>query len=204
MHCKVDAKLFLQKEFVFIISNSRTHKPAFHHSKSPKFLQSCSSHLFSSASTETTDSCHTVVAKMSRSKPISDARDLFKGTAEGLKTVSDTLSSYYSDQRDRDQRMNAAETARQKSQTPTSTTSVYPTSNPAYKPWSEKVANTVDSLYSRAYDSLLNVNLHEFNPLHDATVCRICMRVDRRYIYYMISMPLRFFYCLRVISRESN
>lgn len=141
---------------------------------------------------------------MSWSKPISDARDLFKGTAEGLKTVNDTISSYYSNQRDRDQRMNAAETARQKSQTSTSTTSAYLTSNPAYKPWSEKVADTVNSLYSWASDSLLNVNLHEFSRLHDATVCRICMRVDRRYIYYMSSMPLRFFYYLRVISRESN
>lgn len=136
------------------------------------------------------------------SETSSDARDLFQGTADGLKTVNDTISSVYSDKRVRDQRMNAAETARRQSQT--STMPASSTDNPAYKPWAEKVQSTVDGLYSRASDSLLNVNLHPFYQLHDATVCRICMRVDRRYKYYMSSMTLRFFYCLRVISRESN
>lgn len=127
---------------------------------------------------------------MSWSKPSSDARDLVKGIADGLKTANDTLFSIYSDERARDQRMNAAETARRQSQT--STMSAYSTSNPAYKPWAEKVERIINGLYSRAYDSLLNANLHPFYRLHDATVCRICMRVDRRYTYYMSSMTLRF------------
>lgn len=114
------------------------------------------------------------------------AHDMFDGVAGGLKATNDTLDSIRNYERARAQRWSDAEAHRlHSSASGASNASTY---NQDYKAWADKVGGIINNLYDRAYQGLLNLNLHSFSQLHDATVCRVCMQIDTRYTYYISGM----------------
>ena len=88
--------------------------------------------------------------------------------ADGLKAVSDTYSSMRRYKEERNQQWKAAENQR---------------THPGASGRSNK---QLEYIYDSAHRNRLNLNLHDFNPLDDATLYRECMRIDTKYQYYLV------------------
>lgn len=130
--------------------------------------------------------------------------ELFNGAASGLKGASDMLGSIHNDERGRAQRWREAESQRLSRASKPSIASI---SHPDYEAWADKVADTINYIYDRAYDNLLNLNLHSFSQLDDATICRVCMQIDTRYRHYISGMFTSFllpFYSIILSRRTEN